>query len=93
MNHTLMATVNQAVPSELFAGGLFSILWLALIVWSLYWKGIALWKAARLYDRNWFILLLIVNIFGIIEIFYIYRIAKQKENKIRADLETKKETN
>lgn len=61
------------------------ILWLVLIVWSLYWKGRALWKAARLYDRNWFIALLIINIFGLLEIFYIYKIAKPKEAKLRAE--------
>lgn len=67
-------------------GVLFAIVWLAVIVWSLYWKGRALWKAARLYDRNWFIVLLLVNLFGLLEIFYIYSIAKPKEDKIKADL-------
>ncbi len=48
-----------------------------VVVWSLIWKGIALWKAARLSHKKWFILLLIVNTVGILEILYIYFVAKK----------------
>lgn len=48
-----------------------------LVVWSLIWKGIALWKAARLSSRGWFIVLLLVNTLGILEIIYIFFIAKK----------------
>ena len=48
-----------------------------LIVWSLIWKGMALWKAARLSSKGWFIVLLIVNTFGILEIIYIFFVAKK----------------
>jgi hypothetical protein len=48
-----------------------------LLVWSITWKGVALWKAARLGSRNWFVVLLIVNTFGVLEIIYIYFIAKK----------------
>jgi hypothetical protein len=52
-------------------------LWLAILViaWSIPWKGMALWKAARLSHKRWFVALLIVNTFGILEIYYIYFIA------------------
>ncbi len=53
------------------------ILIIFLVIWSTVWKGIALWKAGRLSHRNWFILLLVVNTFGILEIIYIYFIAKK----------------
>ena len=42
------------------------------IVWSLIWKGLALWKAARAGEKTWFVVLLIVNTLGILEILYIY---------------------
>jgi methionyl-tRNA synthetase len=42
------------------------------LVWSLVWKGIALWKSARLNSIIWFIVLLVVNTFGILEILYIF---------------------
>jgi len=50
-----------------------------LIIWSLIWKGIALWKAARIGSKPWFIALLIINTLGILEIVYIFFITKKKE--------------
>jgi hypothetical protein len=54
-------------------------MWLiiAMSAWSLPWKGVALWKAARLSHKKWFIALLIVNTLGILEIFYIYSVARK----------------
>lgn len=50
---------------------------LAIItVWSLVWKGLALWKAVNKKHVLWFILLLIVNTAGILEILYIYIFSK-----------------
>ena len=42
------------------------------LVCSLVLKGIALWKSARLNSIIWFIVLLVVNTFGILEILYIF---------------------
>ena len=50
-----------------------------LVIWSLVWKGIALWKAAQQEDKAWFIVLLILNTVGILDIFYIYVFAKRNE--------------
>lgn len=52
-----------------------------LLVWSLAWKGWALWLAARRGDMVWFIALLVINTFGLLEIFYIFAIAKQQDKK------------
>ena len=43
-----------------------------LAIWSLIWKGFALWKAARKNDKAWFIALLILNTAGLLEIFYLF---------------------
>lgn len=52
---------------------------LALVVlWSLPWKGVALWKAARLRDKWWFIVMLVVNLVGLLEILYIFFFSKRK---------------
>ena len=48
-----------------------------LIVWLIAWKGVALWNAARLSQKKWFIVLLIVNTLGILEIIYIFSVAKK----------------
>lgn len=48
-----------------------------LIAWILAWKGVALWNAARLSHKWWFIILLIANTVGILEIIYIFFIARK----------------
>ena len=53
-------------------------LWLVIgVLWSIPWKGVALWKSARLGHKKWFIVLLVVNTFAILEIVYIFFIAKK----------------
>jgi len=52
--------------------GFFILSFLVMLAWSLVWKGIALWKAARKGDKFWFVFLLLVNTVGIFEILYIY---------------------
>lgn len=49
-----------------------------LVVWSLIWKGLALWKAARLSSKWWFIILLLVNTLGILEIIYFFFVSKKE---------------
>lgn len=57
---------------------------LALMVWSLVWKGLALWKAADRKELVWFIIFLLVNTAGILEIVYLFFIAK--DAKLRGAL-------
>ena len=49
-----------------------------LVIWSLFWKGLALWHAARRGENIWFIVLLILNTAGIAEIIYLFLFAKIK---------------
>ena len=51
-----------------------------MITWSIAWKGFALWKAGKNRDFIWFVILLIVNTFGILEMVYLFAI-KNKEIK------------
>lgn len=44
---------------------------IVLLVWSMIWKGIALWKAGRNNQLAWFVVMLIVNTVGILEIIYL----------------------
>jgi hypothetical protein len=59
---------------------LFTVVIYLIIFWSVIWKGIALWKAAQLKQRNWFIVILVLNsfTFGILEIIYVFRFAKKR---------------
>ncbi len=44
---------------------------LSIIIWSTIWKGLALWRSARMKHTGWFIALLIINTVGIFEIIYL----------------------
>lgn len=50
-----------------------------VMLWAAYWKGMALWKAARRGDLKWFIAILVINTVGILEIAYIYFFSKKGE--------------
>lgn len=50
----------------------------AFYIWSLVWKGLALWRASRLKQRNWFVAILVLNTLGILEIAYLFFFAKEK---------------
>lgn len=67
----------QALGLPVMAG--LSALFIVVILWTVVWKGLALWKAARLSHKWWFIILLVVNTVGILEIIYIYFVAKKAE--------------
>jgi len=49
------------------------------IAWTLPWKGVALWKAAKSDHKWWFIALLVINTLGILEILYIFVFSKKKQ--------------
>jgi len=56
------------------------VVWL-VILWTLPWKGVALWKAALRSHKCWFIVLLVVNSLAILEILYIFVFSKRKISK------------
>lgn len=58
-------------------GGLGSFM-LIVLVWSLFWKGLALWHSARRGEYWWFLALLVVNTVGILELVYLFAFAKLK---------------
>jgi hypothetical protein len=60
---------------------LFSVALLILLAWTLYWKGTALWKAAREQHKIWFVVLLLVNTLGILEILYIFVFSKMVKKR------------
>jgi len=50
-----------------------------ILVWTLPWKGVALWKAANNHQKNWFVVLLLLNTLAILEIIYIFYFSKPKK--------------
>lgn len=57
-----------------FALSLPMIIFVAL--WTLFWKGLALWHSARRGEPAWFVVLLIINTVGLLEIVYLFAVLK-----------------
>ena len=56
----------------------FGAVFLLIMAWSLLWKGLALWRAAKRGDMWWFIAFLFINTMGILEIIYLFVITGAK---------------
>lgn len=49
---------------------------LPMVFWNAIWKGLALWKAATNKHLSWFVIFMFVNLFGLLEIAYIFKLNK-----------------
>ena len=77
---------NANASSFLFPGllaGWLSVLLIPVALWSLFWMGWALWRAAKDDSKVWFIVLLLVHTMGILDIIYIFLISKKYGRKGR----------
>ncbi|HRH24632.1 MAG TPA: DUF5652 family protein [Candidatus Paceibacterota bacterium] len=54
-----------------FGGALVALLFLIIALWSLAWKLVAVWHAARNKQRLWMVALILVNTVGVLEIIYL----------------------
>lgn len=54
-------------------------IFIVLMIWTLVWKGLALWRAVEVKAKWWFIVFLVVNSLGILEIIYLFFLAPKKE--------------
>jgi hypothetical protein len=52
--------------------------WWFLLAWAMAWKGIGMWHASRNNQMGWFIVILVVNLFGLLEILYLLFFQKDK---------------
>lgn len=48
------------------------------ILWSLPWKGWALWRASHKNDRVWFVVLFLVNTVGLLDMVYLFFISERR---------------
>lgn len=66
-------------------------LWILIIViglWSAVWKGLALWRSAKLGHKVWFIVMFIINTAGILEIIYL--LTHRGNKKLKVEIEAPK---
>jgi len=68
-----------------FSNSSFNLLVLILAIWTIPWKGYALWLSVKRNQKIWFVVLLIVNTVGILEIFYIFKIVKKSWVEVKED--------
>ncbi|KKP87178.1 MAG: hypothetical protein UR90_C0012G0004 [Parcubacteria group bacterium GW2011_GWC1_35_8] len=61
------------------------ILIMLLVIWTLPWKIYSLWLAAKHDHKKWFVAIVLLNTIGILEIFYIRKIAKKSWAEVKED--------
>jgi len=72
--------MDQLLNQEMLNYSLYaSIAIFLILVWTLPWKGVALWKSAKNKQLGWFLVLFLVNTLAILEIIYLAFFQK-KEN-------------
>ena len=61
--------------------GTFMAIFIAVSIWTLAVKGYALWHAAREEQKVWFVVLLVANTFGILELVYLLFFRPKEEEE------------
>jgi len=69
--------ISQAFTTELLLDTQTQLTILLVVLWTLPWKGWAMWKAAKNNHKWWFITVLVVNTLGILDILYIFVFSKK----------------
>lgn len=72
--------MQTTINDDVIFGYMFLIL--VLIVWTMFWKGVALWHSARKGDKVWFIIFFAFNTLGILELIYLHDRGKLKRGKL-----------
>ena len=62
-------------------GAQMGVWFVLLLIWTLVWKGLALWRSARNNSPIWFVVLLVVNTVGILDILYYFFFATMGKSK------------
>ena len=61
---------------------LAGFVFILLALWSIFWKGVALWNSAERKQTKWFIAILLLNTAGLLEIFYLFAVLKLSPKSI-----------
>jgi methionyl-tRNA synthetase len=81
MHHYWGGEAGWFINMPLWAAPIIGFIML-LALWSLVWKGLALWHAGRRGEPWWFVALLLINTLGILEIIYLFWFAKLKFHEL-----------
>lgn len=53
------------------------------MLWTLPWKGVALWRAAGNRHKWWFVALFLLNTLAILEIIYIFAFSRKRGTSLQ----------
>jgi hypothetical protein len=53
-----------------------------LLLWTIIWKGLALYRAGSNRSPGWFLALLVFNTLGILEILYFFAFSRKRKTEI-----------
>jgi len=54
-----------------------------VMVWSLLWKCYSVWTAVKKGDKKWFVALVLFNTLGILDMIYVFYVAKKKWPEVK----------
>ena len=83
----LIQALNSTDPKLMYQGladffgismGAFYFILALVGIWTLVWKGLAMWKSSKKNQMIWFVVFLVINTVGILEILYIFWLSKIK---------------
>ena len=63
----------------------FNVLALVLTIWALPWKVYSVWLAVKRDQKKWYVALLLLNTVGILELYYIFKVAKKSWTEVKQD--------
>lgn len=55
------------------------------VLWTLPWKLYAVWLAAKHDHKRWFAVLVLFNTFAILELIYVFKVAKKSWPEVKSD--------
>lgn len=94
--------INLFVNPQSAQNPLVYFMVLFIVAWSIITKGFALYHASRHEEKMWFVAILFLNTFGILELIYLFFLSKQKMtiqevninfNKLKSSLKQKNPLN
>jgi hypothetical protein len=71
--------IGVGSPEWIHSHGLILLL---VVLWGVFWGGLALWHSGRRGNAWWFIIFLFVHTFGILEIIYLFGVLKLKFSQL-----------
>lgn len=75
-------------PMSLVTISILSVIFFLALLWVIAIKGYALWHAAKRNEKWWFVALLVINTFGILELVYVLFFAKAWPRKTNESMMT-----